>query len=127
MPDSTFFDWEKIGTFVQVVGVPFAILLLFVGPFVYLCFNLVQKYGAQIAESHLSFMTSASETQEKNAETLSRLEDVIAKKHLDHSRTHKAIYLIASAGISMLDADNANARLKLNQAGDTIADRDEMR
>lgn len=121
------FDWEKIGTFVQVVGVPFAILLLFVGPFVYLIFGLVQKYGGKIAESHMKFMESAASTQEKNADTLDRLETVIQQKHADHSRTHKAIHLIASAGISILDEDNAAARTKLGRAADYLSEREEFK
>jgi len=117
-------DWEKLGSFVQVVGVPFAVLLLFVGPFVYLIFGLVRKYGAQIAESHMAFMETASQTQTKNADTLSRLEDVVAKKHIDHVATHSAIYLIASAGISHLDSDHAAARDKLTQVGRVLSAQD---
>jgi hypothetical protein len=118
-------DWEKLGTFVQVVGVPFAILLLFVGPFIYLIFGLVKKYGARIAESHLNFMESASVTQEKNAETLAKLEDVVAKKHIDHVATHHAIYLMASAGISFLDSDHAAARIKLTQIGRVLPEQND--
>lgn len=108
-------DWNAMGTFVQAVGVPFAVLLLFVGPFVYLLFTLTKKYGARIAESHMNFMESAAQTQEKNAETLSRLETVIAQKHIDHTTTHHAIGLVAQAGIAMLDDDHASAREKLEQ------------
>ena len=117
-------DWEKMGAFVQVVGVPFAILLLFVGPFVYLAFSLIRRYGSRIAESHLNFMESASTTQEKNAETLAKLEDVIARKHIDHVATHHAISLIASAGMSFLDEDHAAARIKLSQVGRVLPERD---
>jgi hypothetical protein len=111
------FDWEKLGTFVQNVGVPFAILLLFVGPFVYLVFGLARRYGARLAESHLNFMESAAKTQEQNADTLAKLENVVAAKHIDHVATHHAIYLLASAGISFLDTDHAAARIKLTQIG----------
>jgi len=71
-------DWDKIGQFVQVVGVPFACLLLFVGPFLWVAFSLFRKYGSRMAEAHINFLSSASESQVKNAQTLERLEETIA-------------------------------------------------
>lgn len=113
-------EWEKLSAFVQAVGVPFAVLLLFVGPFVYLAFTLVKKYGASIAEAHINFMTSAEKTQEKNAETLSRLETTVAAKHVDHTTTHHAIGLVAEAGIHMLDEDHKGARTKLERVSHVL-------
>ena len=116
-----------MGAFVQAVGVPFAILLLFVGPFVYLFFTLFRKYGTRIAESHINFMDSAAKTQEQNATTLERLETTITVKHVDHNATHQAIGLVAQAGISMLDNDHKEARTKLEKVeyvlGPRMADR----
>jgi len=108
-------DWEKMGSFVQAVGVPMACLLLFVGPFVFLAFSLFKKYGPRLAESHINFMESAERTQEQNANTLARLESTIKEKHIDHTATHEAIGLVAKAGISMLDNDHPAARSKLER------------
>lgn len=114
-------DWEKLSVFVQAVGVPFAILLLFVGPFVYLTYTLINKYGSSLAEAHINFMESAEKTQEKNAETLSRLEITIQQKHIDHKNTHHAIGLVAQAGISILEDDKKGARIKLERVGHVLS------
>ena len=114
-------EWEKLRAFVQAVGVPFAVLLLFVGPFVYLVFTFVKKYGAQIAESHIRFMESSATTQEKNAETLSKLEATVTAKHVDHTTTHHAIGLVAQAGIHMLDEDHKGARSKLERVSHVLS------
>jgi hypothetical protein len=114
-------DWEKLSAFIQAVGVPFAVLLLFVGPFVYLIFTFCKKYGAQIAESHIRFMESSATTQEKNAETLSKLEATVTAKHVDHTTTHHAIGLVAQAGIHMLDEDHKGARSKLERVSHVLA------
>jgi len=114
-------EWEKLSAFVQAVGVPFAVLLLFVGPFVYLVFTFVKKYGAKIAESHIRFMESSATTQEKNAETLSKLEATVATKHQDHITTHQAIGLVAQAGIHMLDEDHKGARSKLERVNHVLS------
>lgn len=114
-------DWEKLSAFIQAVGVPFAVLLLFVGPFVFLVFTFVKKYGAQIAESHIRFMESSATTQEKNAETLSKLEATVTAKHVDHTTTHHAIGLVAQAGIHMLDEDHHGARTKLERVSHVLS------
>ena len=116
-------DWDRMGVFVQNVGVPFAVLLLFCGPFIYLLFTLIRKYGGRIAESHMKFMDSAAATQEQNAATLSRLEETVASKHVDHTATHHAIGLVAAAGISMLDNDHKQARTKLERVEHVLAPR----
>jgi hypothetical protein len=113
-------EWEKLGQFVQNVGVPFAVLILFVGPFVYLCFTFVKKYGSQITEAHIKFIDSCERTQEQNAETLQRLESTIAEKHFDHQSTHKAIGLVAQAGVAMLDDKKHEARTKLSQVDEVL-------
>lgn len=114
-------EWDKLSAFVQAVGVPFAVLLIFVGPFVYLTYTLISKYGASIAQAHINFMESAEKTQEKNADTLSRLETKIQEKHIDHTNTHHAIGLVAQAGIHMLDEDKKGARTKLERVGHVLA------
>lgn len=120
-------DWEKLSQFVQSVGVPFTVLLLFVGPFVFVAFTLTKKYGASIAEAHIKFMDSAEKTQEKNAETLSRLELTIQQKHIDHTNTHHAIGLVAQAGIHMLDDNPKGARAKLEKVEHVLStDRKEL-
>lgn len=113
-------EWEKLAQFIQNVGVPFAVLLLFVGPFVYLCFTFVKKYGTQITEAHIKFIESCEITQEKNAETLQRLEHTITEKHIDHQSTHKAIGLVAQAGVAMLDDKKHEARSKLSQVDEVL-------
>lgn len=121
------FDWKEMGTFVQAVGVPFAVLLLFVGPFVFLFFSIVKKYGPRLAESHINFMESAERTQEQNANTLARLESTVKEKHIDHTTTHHAIGLVAQAGISMLDNDHKGARTKLERVELVLHRKDEAK
>ena len=113
-------EWEKLGDFVQAVGIPFAILLMFVGPFVYLGFTFIKKYGSTITEAHIKFIESCEKTQEQNAETLQRLEHTITEKHIDHQSTHKAIGLVAQAGVAMLDDKKTEARSKLSQVEDVL-------
>lgn len=108
-------EWDKLGSFVQAVGVPFAILLIFVGPFVYLSFLMFQKYGSKIAEAHFNFLTVATDTQKSNADTLVRLELAVSQKNTDHRNTHGALSTIAAAGIDILDDDKKAARSKLEK------------
>ena len=117
MPD---IDWEKIGTFVQTVGVPFACLLLIVGPFVHLFYRLGSKYGTSIAQAHLEFMVSATKTQEQNAEVLAKLEKSTAS---DLADTHAALGLVAQAGIDHIDGLTDSARDRLTQVSTVLKTR----
>jgi hypothetical protein len=108
-------NWDKIGAFVQTVGIPFACLLLFAGPFLWLAFNLIRKYGPKIADAHIAFMNSATVTQEKNAETLVKLEQTATRDQQSHQTTHRAINLVAEAGLATLDGDHDVARSKLEK------------
>lgn len=109
------FDWDKVAAFVQIVGIPFACLLLFVGPLIWLLFSLGRKYGPKIADAHVAFMTSATETQKQNAETLAKLELTAAKDQESHFVTHHAIGLLADAGLAQLEGKTDSARLKLQR------------
>lgn len=108
-------EWDKIAAFVQIVGVPFACLLIFVGPFIWLFFSLIKKYGPRIADAHVEFMQSATETQKQNAETLAKLEYTSAKDQESHYVTHHAIGLLADAGLAQLDGKTDSARIKLQR------------
>lgn len=110
-------DWKEVGEFVRAVGIPFACLLLFTAPFIWMAFVLFRKYGGRMAEAHLNFLESSARTQEQNAETLKRLEQTVAVKHSDHLATHQAIGLVAGAGIDILDEDHQKARVKLEKVG----------
>lgn len=108
-------NWEKIGSFVQTVGIPFACLLLFAGPFLWLAFSLIRKYGPKIADAHIAFMDSATKTQEKNADTLAKLEQTASRDQEAHYTTHHAIGLVAEAGLATLDGNHDAARSKLQK------------
>jgi hypothetical protein len=73
------------------------------------------KYGPRIAEAHIAFMSSATVTQEKNADTLAKLESTATKDQQSHSATHHAIGLVAEAGIATLDGNHQAARTKLEK------------
>lgn len=118
MPD---LNWEKIGAFVQTVGIPFACLLLFVGPFLWLAFSLIRKYGPKIADAHISFMDSATRTQEQNADTLAKLEKTATRDQEAHYTTHHAIGLVAEAGLATLDGNHDTARSKLQRVEIVLA------
>lgn len=115
------FDWDKIGSFVQTVGIPFACLLLFVGPFMWLAFSLIRKYGPRIADAHIEFMNSATKTQETNAETLAKLEKTASRDQEAHTTTHHAIGLVAEAGLATLDGNHDTARTKLQRVEIVLA------
>jgi hypothetical protein len=104
-------DWTSVAQFVQAVGIPFACLILFVGPFLWMFI----KYGPRIAEAHIAFMSSATVTQEKNADTLAKLESTATKDQQSHNATHQAIGLVAEAGIATLDGNHQAARTKLEK------------
>jgi hypothetical protein len=108
-------DWNSVSQFVQSVGIPFACLLLFVGPFLWLFFSLGKKYGPRIAEAHIEFMASATKTQEANADTLAKLEATSTNAEKSHNVTHHAIGLVAEAGIATLDGNHDAARNKLQR------------
>ena len=106
-------DWEKVGQFIQVVGIPMACLLLFTGPFIWLAFSLGRKYGTRMAEAHLRFMDSATKTQELNAETLQRLENTLSQNQAGHAVTHQAISLVSNAGLAIIEGDHPRAKNEL--------------
>ena len=107
------FDWEKIGQFIQVVGVPMACLLMFTAPFIWLFYSLIRKYGQRMAEAHLNFLISSSKSQEQNAETLRRLESTLAMNQAGHAVTHQAIGLVTNAGLAIIDGDHPKAKNEL--------------
>lgn len=115
-------DWSKVSQFVEAVGIPFAVLLIFVGPFVWLAFTFLRKYAPRIADAHIAFMTSATETQAKNANTLAKLEETAAKDTQSHLATHHAIGLVAEAGLATLDGNHDQARQKLRRV-EVVLDR----
>jgi len=108
-------DWDKVGTFIQTVGVPFTCLLLFAAPFIYLLFSLVKQYGPKIAQSHISFVESSIKIQEQNAQTLSKLERSMAASSFGHNVTHQAIHRLTTAGIHIIDGDRESARKELGK------------
>jgi hypothetical protein len=108
-------DYEKAAQFVQSVGIPFACLLIFAGPFIWLAFSFVRKYGPRIADAHIAFMDSATRTQEQNADTFAKLEKTAAADQQQHYSTHHAIGLVAQAGLATLDGDHEAARRKLQK------------
>ncbi len=108
-------DWERVGKFIETVGGPMAFLLLFAGPFIWLLYSLVKKYGARMAESHLNFVESATRTQEQNAETLRRLEATLATNQSGHAVTHQAISLVSNAGLAIIDGDHPRAKAELSK------------
>jgi hypothetical protein len=114
-------DWNQVSSFVQAVGIPFACLLLFVGPFLWLFFSLGRKYGPKIAEAHIEFMGSATKTQEQNAETLAKLEATATRDQESHLTTHHAIGLVAEAGLATLDGNHDVARKNLQKVEMVLA------
>ena len=111
-------EWDKVTTFIQTVGIPFACLLLFIGPFMWLAL----KYGPKIVDAHVAFLTSATETQKqnsdtqaKNAQTLEKLEETASRDQESHYTTHHAIGLVAEAGLAILDENHNAARSKLQR------------
>ena len=106
-------DWEKVGQFIQVVGIPMACLLLFTGPFIWLAFSLGRKYGTRMAEAHLRFMDSVTKTQEVNAGTLQRLENTLSQDQTGHAVTHQAISLVSNAGLAIIEGDHPRAKDEL--------------
>lgn len=116
-------DWDQLGTFVQTVGVPFACLLLFTAPIIWVIVSLVRKYGNRMAEAHIQFLTSASESQTKNSQTLERLVEMIGRDQEGHAVTHKALGLVTEAGLAMLDNDHHKARNELAKVDFVLAKR----
>lgn len=108
-------DWAEIGKFISSVGVPTAVLMLIAGPIVFALYKFISVFGPKIAQAHADFMETAAKSNERNADTLDRLEQVIAQKHDDHTKTHRALSHAAEAGINMLDGRHEDARKKLTQ------------
>lgn len=108
-------NWSEVGTFIQSVGVPFACLLLFAGPFIYLFFNLMKEYGPKIARAHIDFVDASVKIQEQNAETLAKFERSMSAGSFGHSVTHQAISRLTSAGIHIIDGDTESAKRELRK------------
>lgn len=115
-------DWIAIGDFIKTVGIPTGLLLLVIVPLVYAVYNVIKEWGPKVAQSHVAFLTTATETQVKNADTLSRLESTIRTSVQDHYNFTKAIRLGAQAGEAMLKDQKEVAKIKLAQINDLLND-----
>lgn len=113
-------DWVAIGDFVKSVGIPTGLLLLVIVPLVYAAYNVIKEWGPKVAQSHVNFLTTATETQAKNAETLSKLESTIRISVHDHLSFTKAIRLGAQAGEAILNDKKDVARIKLAQINELL-------
>jgi len=106
-------NWAEVGTFIQSVGVPFACLLIFAGPFIYLLFNLLREYGPQICKAHVEFVQSTTKIQTQNSEILARLESKVSDCVSLHDDTISSIRTIAKAGSKIIEGDKEAARKEL--------------
>lgn len=117
-------DWTAIGEFVKTVGIPTGLLLLVIVPLVYALYSVIKEWGPKVAQSHVNFLTTATETQAKNAETLSKLESTIRISVQDHLNFTKAIRLGAQAGEAILQDKKDVAKIKLAQINDLLNEHD---
>jgi hypothetical protein len=114
-------EWEKLGTFVQNIGIPAAALFLLM----FGLFRLVRPWVAKRIEreerelvAREKFISAAEEGQRVNAETnntnaatLSQLAGTIEKKHIDHVETHNKLDDIKQAAIAYLEGMKKQVRL----------------
>lgn len=108
-------NWSEVGTFIQSVGVPFACLLIFAGPFIYLLFNLLREYGPQFCKAHVEFVQSTTKIQTQNSEILARLESKVSDCVSLQDDTISSIRTIAKAGSKIIEGDKEAARKELQR------------
>jgi len=113
-------DWLVIGDFIKSVGIPTGLLLLVIVPLVRAIYNLIREWGPKVAQSHVDFLNTATETQLKNSDTLSKLEQTIRVSVHDHLSFTKAIRLGAQAGEAILNDKKDVARIKLAQINELL-------
>lgn len=113
-------DWVAIGEFIKSVGIPTGLLLMIIVPITYAIYAVVKEWGPKVAQSHVAFLNTATETQIKNSTTLAKLEETIRSQANDHINVNRAIRLGAQVGEAILNDKKDLARAKLIQINDLL-------
>ena len=84
-------EWEKLGVFVKDVGIPFAIIILFIGPVTYAIYRIITIQGPRIVEKHNEFLERTSAASDRNADSFARMAEASTASQANHEKTHSAI------------------------------------
>jgi|GEM_PF-5954378 len=101
-------EWEKIGEFIKSVGIPFCILLIFVGPVVFALYKLIRIYGARIFEAILKYLTTAEECNRSNTDSVAILAKTGIHSSENHDKTHDVLLRLCHIGRSVLRRSSDN-------------------
>lgn len=117
-------DWPAIGDFIKSVGIPTGLLLIILVPLVWAIYGMIKEWGPKVAQSHIDFLKTATDTQIKNSDTLAKLEQTIRLQASDHLNVNKAIRLGAQVGEAILNDKKDVARAKLIQINELLEEHD---
>ena len=96
-------EWDKLGKFVQDVGIPFAIVVMFVGPIVYAIYRLISVQGPRVVDKHNDFLERTAAASERNADSISSMAATNALVANGHQCTHEAIKEIVRGARKAID------------------------
>lgn len=96
-------EWEKLGKFVQDVGIPFAIVVMFIAPLVYAIYKVISVQGPKLVEKHNDFLERTAITSERNSDSIASMAATNALVASGHQCTHDAIKEIVRGARKAID------------------------
>lgn len=84
-------EWEKLGKFVESVGIPFAVVVLLIAPLVYAVYWFITRQGPKIVEKHNNFVERQAVVSERNADSIAMMAASNSASQANHEATHNAI------------------------------------
>lgn len=84
-------NWTELGEFVKSVGIPFAILLVFVAPIAYALYRLITTQGPELVRKHNDFVDKVTAAGERNADSIAMMAAANTASQANHEATHTAI------------------------------------
>ncbi len=84
-------QWTELGEFVKSVGIPFAIVLLFIAPIVYAVYKLISVQGPKVVEKHNEFLERTAQASDRNADSIAIMAAANSASQANHDATHSAI------------------------------------
>lgn len=84
-------EWHELGEFIKSVGIPFAVVILFIAPIVYAVYGLIKTQGPRIVDKHNEFLERTASASDRNADSIAMMAQANAASQSNHDRTHAAI------------------------------------
>jgi hypothetical protein len=96
-------QWTELGEFVKSVGIPFATVLLVLGPIIYAVYKIITVQGPRIVEKHNEFLEKTTAASDRNADSIAMMAAASGASQANHEATHSAIKEIVRGARKAID------------------------